>query len=668
MQFHEAPYHRFPLVTLWLAHARLLWLVGGTRAAAAPPSLRPQAKQLAPAPSAPSGFIPRRMLPEWQPRVSGAVGLGSLRGHDDHASGNDAATKGRGEIIRMAALKIQRFGKKCDGPELHQVVTNVSVPNDAATDLGPRAGNLPHTVIQQQQQQQQQKLKQKQQSQLPEPVFTQLGAQEAAEGRARPSATPTPENKSSPPLLGNRHRMARVAATTTPKAMHNEPTALQGRAIERGVTVEDVQDVIVEDAEAHPLVEAGTATESRGAPPDLAEAPSPMPFAATAPEGDAPNPGNALVLMSACAGVILVLSCVVLFTGLLAVTAPLDTPAVTQLISENENPGGVRALVAKVPRCEGAEVEQRLPVAGGYDCAIPKPISSHELLRLEATIDGPLTGFMALTAPLTQRSCVLYSTVVSRERHDGMHPVPVAFASSSVDFSVSLVKAPHIRIIISGEDVSLFDVCGGRCAERHVLSQAPDHWQDFVLARRVGADSPARGSADGWRVGGCQAAVPLEFQECALLVGASVTLLGELHRGADGLLTLRPWQGHTAGPKEPTSAVTTELTRTSWEPNSAVATESWRTSWELNGCEAPATTWQAQSANTTNMLSGKVLVSDDPELLIVAEEGASAVVASGASAALAPPPRSGCWRRCRTVSANYLRNAAQLPPPQDVAG
>jgi len=652
MQFHEATYCRRPLVTLWLVHARLLWSVGGTRAAAAPPSSRPQMQQPAPAPSASRGFIPRRMLPEWQPQVSGTVVLGSRSGHDGHSGGHDG-------IIRMPALKIQRFGKKCDGPELLEVVTNVSMPTDVATSMGPRAGDSSHTTVQQQQQQQQQ-----QPPQLPEPGFFQLGAQEVVEGRANNSSTPTPApaSKNSNPALRqprNSHRIVPAA----PKVTHSEPTALRGSAIERGVTVEDVQDVIVEDAEAHPLAEAGLETELRGAPPDIAEAPAPAPSAGavSASEGDTRNPENALALMSACAGAILFLSCVVLFTGVPAASAPIKAPPVAQLMSETENPGRVRALVAKVPRCEGAEVERRLPVAGGYDCTIPKPISSHEMLRLEARIDGPLTGCMPLTAPLTQRSCVLYSTVVSRERHDGMHPVPVAFASSSVDFSVSLLKAPNISIIVNGEDVSLFDVCGGRCAEQRVLSQAPDHWQDFVLARRSGAEHPAHGSADGWRVGGCQAAVPIEFQECALLVGASVTLLGELHRGADGLLNLRPWQGHVGGPEE---------------PSVAVATESWRTSWERNGCAVPAPTSSAPTeaaysqvriANA-NTLSGKVLVSDDPELLIVADEVEAALAACGATATVAPAPRSGCWRRRRAASANYLCDAAQLPAPQDVVG
>lgn len=411
----------------------------------------------------------------------------------------------------------------------------------------------------------------------------------------------------------------------------------------------------MEDAEAHPI---------REAPLDMAATPAPAPTvgAVTASKVDSRNPGNALALMAACAGVFLGLIYVVLFTGVPAVAAPFIAPPVAKLTMETVKLGKVRALVSKVPRCEGAEVERRLPVADGYDCTIPKPISSHELLRLEARIDGPLAGCAALTAPLTQRSCVLYSTVVSRERQDGMHSDSVAFASSSVDFSVSLLKAPHISIIINAEDVSLFHVSGGRCAEQRVLCQAPDHWQYFVIAHHAGAEKPAHGSADGWRVGGCQAAVPLEFQECALLVGASVTLLGELHRDADGLLTLRPWQGHAGGASE--------------EPAGAAAAEARRTSREWSGCTLPAPTSSAfqpeaassqpRSGNAASVLSGKVLVSDDPELLIVDDKAKPPKAAWGAGAATPPAPRSGCCRWRRTSSANYLCTAApaaQFPAP-----
>jgi hypothetical protein len=138
-----------------------------------------------------------------------------------------------------------------------------------------------------------------------------------------------------------------------------------------------------------------------------------------------------------------------------------------------------------------------------------------------------------------------------------------------------------------------------------------------------------------------------------LLVGAPVTLLGELHRDADGLLTLRPWQGHTGGNEEPSGAVTTEYRRTSRERCAVPAPTS-------SALQPEAASSQMRSGNAAQsepMLTGKVLVSDDPELLIVADEAAGTAVP--------PAPRSGCCRWRRTASANYLCNAgaAQFPAP-----
>eukprot|EP00913_Durusdinium_trenchii_P011710 g10998.t1 len=64
---------------------------------------------------------------------------------------------------------------------------------------------------------------------------------------------------------------------------------------------------------------------------------------------------------------------------------------------------------------------------------------SKQLLRLEVRVEGPELGSAALRAPLTGRSCVLHSAAVSKQLHDGMPAVPVAFSASSVDFTVTLV-------------------------------------------------------------------------------------------------------------------------------------------------------------------------------------------------------------------------------------
>eukprot|EP00913_Durusdinium_trenchii_P002459 g2272.t1 len=80
----------------------------------------------------------------------------------------------------------------------------------------------------------------------------------------------------------------------------------------------------------------------------------------------------------------------------------------------------------------------------------------------------------------------------------------------------------------------------------------------------------------------------LEFQEAALLVGASVTVVGELHRGVDGQLSLRPWQGDSAR----------------WRAKKL--REPWRTSWERG---------DEKGRSAPDILKQKVFISDDEQLL-----------------------------------------------------
>merc|ERR1719506_3178483 len=225
-----------------------------------------------------------------------------------------------------------------------------------------------------------------------------------------------------------------------------------------------------------------------------------------------------------------------------------------------------------MPLCSAMEVQRRLPVSGGYDCHFSKPLSSSQLLRLEAYVDGPSSN--ALTSPLTGQACVLYSVAVSRQLHDGIHPAPVAFASGSIDFVISLKDAPHVRINLKAEELSLFDMRRGRRVERKTFAAAPDKWQDFILTHRAGTEwtTVAQMRSDS---------SSLEFQECTLLCGALATFIGELHRGSDGSLSLRPLRLDNLASDD----------FAGMPPSSARArhggqSERWRTSWEVDsGCE-----------------------------------------------------------------------------------
>merc|ERR1719335_1797475 len=84
----------------------------------------------------------------------------------------------------------------------------------------------------------------------------------------------------------------------------------------------------------------------------------------------------------------------------------------------------------------------------------------------------------------------------------------------------------------------------------------------------------------------------LEFQECALLVGAHVTLVGELHRNTGGDFKLVPGQQQQQQCRRP--------------PN-----ELWRTSWECSMVELDSKQPQQHGATSIK----KIMVSDNPLLL-----------------------------------------------------
>jgi hypothetical protein len=274
-----------------------------------------------------------------------------------------------------------------------------------------------------------------------------------------------------------------------------------------------------------------------------------------------------------------------------------------------------------------------LPAEGRYDCAISRPLSSRQRVRLEALVEGPIgvagagggaSGGGFLEAPLTRRPCVLFSAAASRKLHEGAPPVPVAFASGHArGFMVRLLapgvpsagsKDSTIRVEIDGEDVSLFSMCEGRVSETRSFSGAPDQWQDFVLAHRAclpmsAAGGQSAGSARWVADGGA-----LEFQECALLAGARVTLVGELCRLPSGALSLRPFQGRSGG-KDKEGGGRAPAQGSPGEP----PLESWRTSWERPPppFSTPASL-QVNSGCGEGSSEGmeRVMVSDDPQLLL----------------------------------------------------
>ncbi|CAK9032426.1 unnamed protein product [Durusdinium trenchii] len=240
--------------------------------------------------------------------------------------------------------------------------------------------------------------------------------------------------------------------------------------------------------------------------------------------------------------------------------------------------GGLRSCIEALPVSAAPHVEKLLPSAGGYDVTFSKPMSSRWLLRLEAVIQDP-ADTEPLQSPLTRRPCVLYTAHASRKVHGGMS-VPLAFASQHMDFSVTLRGSPSVVIRVAGSEVNLFATKECEFAEVLPFPCAPDHWQDFVSVHLPGAGT---GSSDNHALENELRAkgTAVEFHECCLKTGDTVTLVGELLRSANGELTLQPLSREV-----------------SWK----------RTSWERAGIG---------EEDILELLEARthVLISDDPTLL-----------------------------------------------------
>lgn len=206
----------------------------------------------------------------------------------------------------------------------------------------------------------------------------------------------------------------------------------------------------------------------------------------------------------------------------------------------------LRRCVQEAHRISSEEdLASLLPEASGYDCALSRPASSGRAVRLPVRIEGPLPGgpppLGLLRAPLSQRSCVFFSAAVEEipgKGESSQSPLQKKVVDS-VDFQVSLVEAPSVRIDVTGSDLTVLDALEDTWTPPQSLKSLPRPWLEFL-------EAPA--STTG----------RVRFREDVLLVGSEVVLCGELLRDSRGRFFLQP----SKAPK---------------------GCESWRTSWE---CES----------------------------------------------------------------------------------
>jgi hypothetical protein len=248
--------------------------------------------------------------------------------------------------------------------------------------------------------------------------------------------------------------------------------------------------------------------------------------------------------------------------------------------------GPIRAQVEALHVSSGHDIQDLFQMKERYDCCHCQPMSPGLVFRLEGIVTVGRQG--KLVAPLSKQDCVHFSASAASKRHDGIHALPVAFQSVCVDFTITLLDAPHVQVAVSGQDVALFDIKKGTTQDQRRFSESPDHWQDFILTHRafgtIGASSAALRSENA----------SLEFREVALVAGSVVTCVGELRRGHDGVLRLAPFEDVSAEHRG--------------SAQSGIFAEPWRTSWERP---------EAKAAKSTQ----KVFVSDDRRLLKASRPG-----------------------------------------------
>jgi len=211
---------------------------------------------------------------------------------------------------------------------------------------------------------------------------------------------------------------------------------------------------------------------------------------------------------------------------------------------------------------------------------------SGQPVRVEVKVEN-LMDRTTVKAPLTGQACVAYSAAAIVDGDSS----PIAHSSKRADFIVAMVDAPWVKILVEGADVLCFGMKGGLWEHREKsVEKAPDHLKEFVAAGEIPKSDTSYGSIeqDPEKKGAAGSTRAVEFEESAVVIGSTITLVGKLCRGPGGQLSLQRWQKEAACHLPATSPKESCLTPCKGQYNAEASSELWE---------------------------GKILICDDPTVL-----------------------------------------------------
>lgn len=193
--------------------------------------------------------------------------------------------------------------------------------------------------------------------------------------------------------------------------------------------------------------------------------------------------------------------------------------------------------VARIPIIKAVDFRTLFVSPDAISEQYAEPIRSGALSRIEGRIVASSPG---LRMPLSSSDdlTVFYSASVSQKRHDGIHEPPLAFHSAGIDFCIE--TRDGVQVSVRGEDISLFSMGAGLKEWRQAFSDAPAPCRSFVVEHLVPSADASMHFKKCLDLGGDGQA--LEFREAALLVGSTVTAVGEVIQERNGAFRLCPWR------------------------------------------------------------------------------------------------------------------------------